>query len=79
MVVFGLILLLIGLVLTVKILWSIGLIVLLVGLVGTGNPGPLRRKAKAPLLNPLFSLILGRCAWSHRSRIVSYPFVRKTI
>jgi Family of unknown function (DUF6131) len=33
MVVFGLILLLIGFVLAVKILWSIGMIVLLVGLV----------------------------------------------
>jgi hypothetical protein len=33
MIVFGLILLLIGFVLAVKILWSIGMIVLLVGLV----------------------------------------------
>jgi len=78
MVVFGQTLLVIGVVSAVTILWLVGMAVMLIGL-SLREPGPRHRKAKAPLPNHPFSLILGRCSPSHRLRRFSYTFVSKTI
>jgi len=80
MVVFGLILLIIGFVLAIKLLWTIGMIVLLVGLVlwpwvrwatPSAVEGTTTRSRVPP--DP------GRCPHIHRPGIFSYLFVTSCV